>query len=1167
MKKKQNGKQPQAIEPTAEESLSLEAILEEARGLRRQGLFDGEESGAGTEEGEAGQVSGESAGPALEPVVEEKEEDASFVPPPKRKQQAEDLPALLAEEKAADEELDIRQSIFASIRDFLQSKTKDEDGEPDEMMEKYGSVSLGSSRNPEPEDGGSREESFFFGEKEPVEEPEELSEEFSSIFETIQYGREQDQQKAVEDSGQGPMETPLPGQMTFTQESAQADEPSEPQPEAGEAPASAEEQETEQPAFDEWPPEPEEPKKAEEALKTGEEKGEEGACDTTVGESPQETLPQQTVTKEEEPASAPEESERVTKKEEKPQTAALQGGEAPAIKPAEPLEKAERPLTEEERKTAESLETADRLISQEYVTGEVSLEEVIANAQKLVQKRIVPFGNDGEEEDGLSQREGTPLPKREPQGEEKKQAPQKGEEEPSGEKSALDHTAEWDIFEAASSRYEQHFGKPQPARKTPARPAPENRKGRQDAARLYHPEKKERVVVPGDPLETPVREEYASYRGKRPAAPDEPTRMFDVIKGGEASYAKKPPKTPGKAKKKKAAPKKKAPPAPKPKKEHFHLFGDEPDTTPEDEVLVDEVEYIDDYTEPGDAFSVRAEIVGNVRRLLLRTAATAVLTVLGLVLAVFQRLEAENPMSLFAEHVYLYPIFNVLLLLAAAGCCYVPMGNGLSSLVKLHGNSDSAAAFAVLAAAAHSVFAFITPEAYITGALSLYTPLVVLALFLNSIGKLMMVRRIQQNFKFVSAPDQKEAVKIFTDPRLSERMCKGMGVEAPLIAYSRKAGFLTNFLRLSYEPDPSEKLAGKIAPFGALVSLLVGGGIYASTRDIQQAVTSLSITACLCVPMCCVLAVNRPLRRLCRQVNREGAMLVGYPGVRQFADVNVVQVDSNELYPQGSVVLHGIKTFSGQRIDESIMQAAAIMCKVGGPLASTFDQIIQGKENILPRVEALDYEDEMGIVAWVGGARVLLGNRRLLEEHGIAPPSADYEKKYLTGERQATYLASGGDLVAMFVVTYHPDGAVMEELQRLEDNGVSFLVRTYDSNITAKMVSDHYKVAFRSVKVMPHQESRVFEALKEAPEEHTRAYLATRGKASAMHRVVAACVRLKSNISLSLILQMTGVVFSVLLVGLLAFFGGLTQMGTVEMLLYVIFWTAAVLIVPSLRKP
>ncbi len=1097
MKKEPIMQQPQTIEPSIDDSLSLEAILEEARELRRQKAFVQEKplSETGTNEEQAVQQGTveENQPDETKTAEEDPVADASL-----QQKEEEALPSPIEEKSEQGENKEDRRGFFSSIRSFFQGKAKDEDDEPDEMMIKYGEISLGSANKQEEK----QEDSFFFQERAGDEgEPEELSNEFSTIFEEIQQGRRLDREIKGEKRGEMPAEpSPL-------------EQPSEREEEAA-------------------------------VLKTShlEPEGQEGSLEGRTQPEKKEELSETVLQQlpEEEAGSSEEQAE----------------GSRTEDVPAQPEAAVQKELTEEERETAQSLEAADRLISQDYVTGDISLEEVIENAKKLMQQRIVPFGQKTEDS---AETEACPQT-------EKKACGRQSDEEtefPEDISGVSADTMEWDIFQAVSTRLGHHPQKPKPAHRAPVPGSSAGYREKQAAGHSDASQTPEQPDENADQTGKTAKEKREGSREKNGLGHSNPTRKFDVVKGGQAPQ---PIKNSPKRKRKRAHQNSHS--HPKPHKEHFRLFGDvEPEGPPLEEPKADEVEYIDDYTEPGDAFSVRAEIVGNVRRLLLRTAATAVLTILGVALAVTQRLEAPNPASFLAEHVYLYPIFNLLLLLLAAGCCYVPIGNGLASLVKLRGNSDSAIAFAMLTAVVHGIFAFLSPQPYITGSLSLYTPMVVLGLFLNSAGKFTMVRRIQQNFKFVSAPDRKQAVKIVTDSKRSEKMCTGMGLQAPLVAYSRKSGFLTDFLRLSYEPDSSEKLAAKLAPFGVLLSLAVGIGSFAATQDIQQAVTSLAITACLCVPFCCELALNHPLRRLCRRLNRQGAMLVGYPGVQQFADVNVVQIDASELYPRGSVVLHGIKTFSGQRIDESILQAAAIMCMVGGPLASTFDQIIQGKGDILPRVEALDYEDEMGIVAWVGGVRVLLGNRRLLEEHGIAPPSLDYEKKYLTGQRQATYLASGGDLVAMFVVTYHPDAAVMEELQRLEDNGVSLLVSTYDSNITATMISNHYKLAFRSVKVLPYAESRLFEDLKAEKEERTRAYAATRGKASVMHRMIAACVRFKGNSSLSLVLQVTSVVFSILLVGLLTIFGGLTQIGTLEILLYVLFWSAAVLIVPFLRKP
>ena len=82
-------------------------------------------------------------------------------------------------------------------------------------------------------------------------------------------------------------------------------------------------------------------------------------------------------------------------------------------------------------------------------------------------------------------------------------------------------------------------------------------------------------------------------------------------------------------------------------------------------------------------------------------------------------------------------------------------------------------------------------------------PLAVLALFLNTLGKLSMVGRIARNFHFVAAPDRKMAVHLLHDHNTALQMARGCVADTPVIAYQARAGFLRNFLRVSYLPDPA----------------------------------------------------------------------------------------------------------------------------------------------------------------------------------------------------------------------------------------------------------------------------------------------------------------------------------------------------------------------------
>ena len=112
-------------------------------------------------------------------------------------------------------------------------------------------------------------------------------------------------------------------------------------------------------------------------------------------------------------------------------------------------------------------------------------------------------------------------------------------------------------------------------------------------------------------------------------------------------------------------------------------------------------------------------------------------------------------------------------------------------------------------------------------------------------------------------------------------------------------------------------------------------------------------------------------------------MVSGYRAIEELSDINAVVVSASDLFPKGSVMLHGIKTFGQRRIDEAILDAASVVCSCETTLADIFLQVIEGKQDILKPVDSVVYEDGMGLSAWVDSKRVLIGNRELMLNHGV----------------------------------------------------------------------------------------------------------------------------------------------------------------------------------------
>ena len=398
-------------------------------------------------------------------------------------------------------------------------------------------------------------------------------------------------------------------------------------------------------------------------------------------------------------------------------------------------------------------------------------------------------------------------------------------------------------------------------------------------------------------------------------------------------------------------------------------------------------------------------------------------------------------------------------------------------------------------------------------------------------------------------------------------MAKDCVAEKPLIAYQCKAGFLKRFLELSYEPDPSETSSQLLAPLGLISSLVLCIACLLITKDVPTSIGALAAACCACVAAGNMLIVNLPVSNLCKTVRRAGGMVVGHGAVEVLGDVNAVIADAGELFPTGTVVISGIKQFGNQVMaEDAIMCATALVKEAGGPLLGVFEQVISDAEESLPEVERISYESGAGIVGKVDGRTVYIGNRSLLINHRLEAPPRELEMQYSSGGKDVLYLAVDAEVAAMLVLTYSADRRKKNELQRLEDSGISVLVRTTDPNITVAQMSRLFGVDQASVGILDGQLGDTARQLLESDPPRADAVAATKGRMESMMSLIAACVAQKRTTGMLVAIQSAAVILGFVLVAFLACFGEIRQVSSFLLFAFQMFWTALLLALPKFRR-
>jgi cation transport ATPase len=236
-------------------------------------------------------------------------------------------------------------------------------------------------------------------------------------------------------------------------------------------------------------------------------------------------------------------------------------------------------------------------------------------------------------------------------------------------------------------------------------------------------------------------------------------------------------------------------------------------------------------------------------------------------------------------------------------------------------------------------------------------------------------------------------------------------------------------------------------------------------------------------------------------------------------DMTSMLFTDSEIFSPKTMVLNGIKTFSGKRMDEAIILAASAIEKRGGPLKELFTGILSENEGyLLPVDNETIYQPEKGIVCWISGKRVILGSRDFISEYDIVLPSDDFDKKFTKRNRCLIYLAFGGELMAVLLVTYKIDSDTAHALRALAKQRVRLLVDTRDPCIKASIISKQLGLPDDYVVIVDTQGKTALEKiLRERPA--LKAGALCGGKMTDRIRTVLSCFRLRKSLSVGFAVQ------------------------------------------------
>lgn len=439
-------------------------------------------------------------------------------------------------------------------------------------------------------------------------------------------------------------------------------------------------------------------------------------------------------------------------------------------------------------------------------------------------------------------------------------------------------------------------------------------------------------------------------------------------------------------------------------------------------------------------------------------------------------------------------------------------------------------------------------------------------LFMSQLGKHQMMVRIIDNFEFISANEDRFTVENIANNVDVEILSRGIvEVEDPIVKHSVKTDLPTNFMEISCKNEPADKIAKTLSPaiLGLSALLLLVVGLLDNFNTAINCALSALATA---TPIASLFITNDMMFDISASLDKYGSRVCGYEGAVMAGTSDAMVMEAADLFGKRGCDLHGIKTFNGEKVDEAIIQTAAVIIQTKSPLAHVFDDVIIGKQSILPKVEGVTYEEQMGTSAWIYKRKVLVGTRDLLVRHDVQVPKKSFEEKYTRKGRKALYLAVGGKAVAMFVVSYSADPDLKRELKKLEKSGISIIVKSSDPYINEQSLNELFDLPEGYIHVMNSSSARVFDKYSNMTVEKSPSYIVHDGSAlgfvSAMR---GAGVAISSKNVISFLVSF-GSALGFAIIALLSLIRGYSQISIISIMGFQIIWNLFIFIIGKFRR-
>ncbi len=284
---------------------------------------------------------------------------------------------------------------------------------------------------------------------------------------------------------------------------------------------------------------------------------------------------------------------------------------------------------------------------------------------------------------------------------------------------------------------------------------------------------------------------------------------------------------------------------------------------------------------------------------------------------------------------------------------------------------------------------------------------------------------------------------------------------------------------------PIQRLADVVSawfvPAVVVVAVLTFVGWSAGGPEPRMAYALVNAVAVLIIACPCALGLATPMSIMVGTGRGAlaGVLIKNAEALELLEKVDTLVVDKTGTLTEGKPRLMSVVAVAGQAEDEVLRLAAGLEQGSEHPLAAAIVAGAKARGVSPATAAAFQSATGKGVTGTVDGRRVVLGNRRLMDEVGIDPGTLVARAQALRSEGQTVmFVALDGRAAGLVGVADPIKASTPEALAALRDAGVHVVMVTGDNPTTAGAVARRLGIADVEADVLPERKIAVIERLQ-----------------------------------------------------------------------------------------